>query len=116
MAYFVKKTKRKNDVYLQIYESHHDPVKKYAVHSSVEVLGYKSDLIAQGIKDPFAYAQEKVDDLNRELREARQAKDGLFHVGSPNADDKTRMSDFDSPASFSGLLTPSSRMARLPGR
>ena len=74
MAYFVKKTKRKNDVYLQIYESHHDPVKKYAVHSSVEVLGYKSDLIAQGIKDPFAYAQEKVDDLNRELREARQAK------------------------------------------
>lgn len=74
MAFFLKKTSRKNDVYLQIYESHRDPVKKYAVHSSVEVLGYVKDLISQGINDPYEYAQEKVDDMNRELHESIKAK------------------------------------------
>ena len=74
MAYFLKKTCRKNDVYLQIYESHRDPVKKYAVHSSMEVLGYVKDLISQGINDPYEYAQEKVDDMNRELHESIKAK------------------------------------------
>ena len=74
MGYFLKKTKRKNDVYLQIYESHRDPVKKYAVHSSVEVIGYVKELMAQGIQDPYQYAQEKIDDLTRELREVQKAK------------------------------------------
>ena len=74
MAYFLKKTNRKNDVYLQIYESRHDPVKKYAVHSSVEVIGYVKELIANGITDPYVYAQNKVDNLNREFHKAQQAK------------------------------------------
>ncbi len=74
MAYFLKKTNRKNDVYLQIYESHHDPVKKYAVHTSVEAIGYVKELIAKGIKNPYDYAQDKVDSLNREFHLAQQAK------------------------------------------
>ena len=81
MGYFLKKTKRKNDVYLQIYESHRDPVKKYAVHSSVEVIGYVKELMAQGIKDPYQYAQEKIDDLTRELREVQKAKK-IQRIGS----------------------------------
>ena len=34
MAYFLKKTKTKNDIYLQIYESFYDPERKETAHRS----------------------------------------------------------------------------------
>ena len=49
------------------------------------------------------------------MRDARQAADGLFHVGSPRSIESARMSAFVSPASMSGLLAPSSFTARCPG-
>lgn len=66
MAYFLKKTKRKNDIYLQIYFSYRDPDTKKPKHKSHKALGYVSDLIAQGIPDPIAHFQEEVDSLNFE--------------------------------------------------
>ncbi len=46
---------------------------------------------------------------------ARQAKDGLFHVGRPSCPESSLISDLESPASLSGLMTPSSATALSPG-
>ena len=46
---------------------------------------------------------------------ARQAKEGLFQVGSPSPCEISLICAFVSPASRRGLMTPSSAMARSPG-
>ena len=48
--------------------------------------------------------------------DARQAYEGLFHVGSPRAFDSSLISALYSFASLSGLFTSSSETARSPGR
>lgn len=73
MPYFIKQTKKKNDMYFQIYESHYDKEKGYSVHSSYKVLGYLSELNEKGISDPKEYFQEEVNQLNlKEKEEKRQ--------------------------------------------
>lgn len=64
MKYFLKKTKpsKKGD-YLQIYISEYIP-NKGSRNRSYKSLGYISDLIQQGIKDPVKYANKLVKDLN----------------------------------------------------
>ena len=49
MSYFIKETKRKGDLYYQIYEGHYDKEKGYSVQTSYKVLGYLSDLKAKQI-------------------------------------------------------------------
>lgn len=66
MAYFLKKTKTKNDIYLQIYESFYDPERKGSAHRSYRPVGYVSKLAASGIEDPISYFQQEVDSLNQE--------------------------------------------------
>ena len=64
MAYFLKKTKpSKKGEYLQIYESKYIPGKGCRNHS-YKVLGYVSDLIDKGIKDPIKYAKDIIKKLN----------------------------------------------------
>lgn len=66
MSYFLKKSyTRKKGEYLQIYYSFYEPGKGPR-NLSYKSIGYSCDLIAQGIKDPIAYANDIVKKLNVE--------------------------------------------------
>lgn len=67
MAYFLKKSNLKKGLYLQIYESFYDPIKKNTAHKSFRSLGYLDDLIQSGIDDPISYFSHEVKQLNDEL-------------------------------------------------
>lgn len=64
MNYFLKKTKpSKKGEYLQIYIGEYIPGKGSRNRSHI-ALGYVSDMIADGIADPIAYAEKLVAELN----------------------------------------------------
>ncbi len=73
MAYFLKKTKNKKGIYLQIYESYYDPERKGGAHRSYRPIGYIHELQAGGIDDPIAFYSEEVRNLNRDYKERKQA-------------------------------------------
>lgn len=76
MRYFVKKSKpSKKGLYLQIYKTNYVPGKGNQ-NKSYKVIGYASDLIASGIPDPVAYAQNLVDELNSNLPNRKEMKIG----------------------------------------
>ena len=76
MRYFVKKsTPSKKGLYLQIYKTNYVPGKGNQ-NKSYKVIGYVSDLIASGISDPVAYAQNLVDELNSDLPNKKEMKIG----------------------------------------
>lgn len=76
MRYFVKKSKpSKKGLYLQIYKTNYVPGKGNQ-NKSYKVIGYASDLIASGITDPVAYAQNLVDELNSNLPNRKEMKIG----------------------------------------
>ena len=76
MRYFVKKsTPSKKGLYLQIYKTNYVPGKGNQ-NKSYKVIGYASDLIASGISDPVAYAQNLVDELNSDLPNRKEMKIG----------------------------------------
>lgn len=84
MSYFLKKTKTKYDVYLQIYESYYDPERKGGAHRSYKAVGYVKKLIASGIEDPIAFYQAEVDKLNKSHKEAKaESKVRLISDESP---------------------------------
>ncbi len=64
MAYFLKKTKRKNGLYLQIYESFYNPLKKETSHRNYQNLGNINNLISDDIPDPIAHYKGVVKELN----------------------------------------------------
>ena len=55
MAYFLKRTRNKKGLYLQIYESHWDPECRHTANRSVKALGYVDALREKGIEDPEAH-------------------------------------------------------------
>jgi len=71
MAYFLKKSNTKKGVYLQIYESFYDPIRKQTVHHSFRAIGYVNELIEQGISQPIEHFQKEVDILNKEFKEKK---------------------------------------------
>ena len=76
MRYFVKKSKpSKKGLYLQIYKTNYVPGKGNK-NKSYKAIGYVSDLIASGIPDPVAYAQNLVDELNSDLPNRKEMKIG----------------------------------------
>lgn len=76
MRYFVKKSKpSKKGLYLQIYKTNYVPGKGNQ-NKSYKVIGYASDLIASGIPDPVAYAQNLVGELNSNLPNRKEMKIG----------------------------------------
>ena len=79
MAYFLKKTKNKKGLYLQIYESFYDPNRGHTAHKSYRSLGYEADLIESGIKNPLDYFQLEVDELNRKLN-LKKNKDAVRQI------------------------------------
>lgn len=74
MGYFLKKSKLKKGIYLQIYESYYDPERKGGAHRSYKALGYVDSLIASGIEDPVAFYQSEVDRLNRERQNEKYSE------------------------------------------
>ena len=72
MAYFLKKTKNKKGIYLQIYESYYDPERKGGAHRSYKPIGYVHELQADGIAHPVAFYSEEVRKLNQEYKERKQ--------------------------------------------
>ncbi len=81
MAYFLKKSKLKKGVYLQIYESFYNPEKKGSSHKSFQSLGYVHELMTKGIDDPIAYYKDYVSKLNDErkkkINEEKEKKIGV---------------------------------------
>lgn len=74
MAYFLKKTKNKKGIYLQIYESYYDPERKGGAHRSYKPIGYVHELQANGIEDPIAVFGEEVQKLNQEYKKKKQTE------------------------------------------
>lgn len=74
MAYFLKKTKNKKGIYLQIYESYYDPERKSGAHRSYKPIGYVHELQANGMEDPIAVFGEEVQKLNQEYKKKKQAE------------------------------------------
>ena len=84
MAYFLKKTKNKKGIYLQIYESYYDPERKGGAHRSYKPLGYVHELIDKGIDDPIIFYSEEIKKLNQERLERKQKeKERLISDDSP---------------------------------
>ena len=76
MAYFLKKTKNKKGIYLQIYESYYDPERKGGAHRSYKPIGYVHELQANGIEDPIAVFGEEV--IRNIKRKNRLKKNGRY--------------------------------------
>lgn len=68
MSYFVKKTRNKKGLYIQIYSGDYDPDVGNAVHKCYKSLGYYDALVAAGDPDPIATAQKTADELNRKRK------------------------------------------------
>ncbi len=91
MAYFLKKTKNKKGIYLQIYESYYDPVRKGGAHRSYKPIGYVHELQQNGIDDPITFYDEEVQKLNQEQKKRKQ-------------DEKNRLISNESPEKLLGYF------------
>lgn len=69
MAFFLKKSKLKKGIYLQIYKSFYDPERGHTAHKSYKALGYVDDLIKKGIDNPIAFYKQEVFELNKQRNE-----------------------------------------------
>ena len=73
MIYYLKKTiQGKKGTYLQIYINYYDANTKTKKTKSYKSLGYVSDLIASGIKDPISYYTDEVKNMNEALKEEKE--------------------------------------------
>lgn len=71
MAYFLKKSRNKKGLYLQIYESHWDAERGHTVNKSVRALGYEHELKEAGIADPISHFRAEVDKMNEKRRQKK---------------------------------------------
>ena len=72
MFYFLKKTTpSKKGLYLQIYMNYYDPNTKTKKNKSYKALGYVSDLIESGIKDPISFYTNEVKLMNEKMLEKK---------------------------------------------
>lgn len=74
MGYFLKQTKNKKGIYLQIYESYYDSERKGGAHRSFKPIGYVHELQAAGIEDPVSFYKEEAAKLNLEYRKKKQSE------------------------------------------
>ena len=70
MAYFLRQEKKKNGIYLQMYDSYWDKEIKQSRSKSVEAFGYVHELISDDIPDPIAYFKNYVKEKNTERKAA----------------------------------------------
>ena len=75
MFYYLKKSyPSKKGLYLQIYVNYYDSSTKSKKTKSYKSLGYVSDLINSGIKDPISYYNDVIKSLNDELSKVKDAQ------------------------------------------
>ena len=74
MAYYLRQEKKKNGVYLQMYESYWDKEKKQPRSRSIESFGYAENLISDEIPDPVAFYTNYVNAKNEERAKALNDK------------------------------------------
>lgn len=134
MKYFLKKTKpSKKGEYLQIYISQYIPGKG-SRNRSYKSLGYVSDLMKQGIKDPIAYGQRTVGKLNESIstdvpqigdvstsmfaghfllkaRIDRLSVDDTLNLMASNRKTSFKISDFIRSMIYAQVLNPGSKLS-----
>lgn len=134
MKYFLKKTKpSKKGEYLQIYISQYIPGKG-SRNRSYRSLGYVSDLMKQGIKDPIAYGQRIVGKLNESIstdvpqigdvstsmfaghfllkaRIDRLSVDDTLNLMASNRKTSFKISDFIRSMVYAQVLNPGSKLS-----
>lgn len=66
MAYFLRQDRKRNGIYLQMYETYWDKERKQPRSRNVESFGYVSQLISEDIQDPIAFYKEYVQKKNDE--------------------------------------------------
>jgi transposase len=96
MAYFLKQTKLKNRTYLAIYESFYSHEKKGTAHRCYKSLQSLETHLENGMHDPIAHFQRKVDELNKVKNE----------VGTKRISDR-------SPVSYLGYFPLKSILEKL---
>lgn len=74
MAYFLKKNRKKDKLYLSIVNSYYDSERRQTVHSTYQSFGTGQTLIDQGISDPVAYLENQVKTLNYEARQKKASE------------------------------------------
>ena len=73
MAYYLRKDKKKNGLYLQIYENAWVKELKQPRSKCISSIGYASDLVSDEIPDPVSYYTEVVNQMN--IQRVSQLKD-----------------------------------------
>ena len=71
MAYFLKKTKQQNRIYLAIYESFYSPEVNGTKHRCFKSLGNIETIKANGITDPISFYSDEVKKLNDSTNKER---------------------------------------------
>lgn len=74
MAYFLRQEKKKQRIYLQMYENYWDKQKKQPRTKHIETFGYVDELISDEMPDPIAHFQAYVKERET-LRLASQAEE-----------------------------------------
>ncbi len=74
MAYYLKQTKSKNRIYLQICESYYHKEKKQTAQKTYKNLGALQNFLDEGIKDPISHFKKEVEQLNKSRKEAKAKK------------------------------------------
>lgn len=80
MAYFLKKSKQQNRVYLSIYESFYSPETKGTKHKCFKSLGHVDKLIESGIDDPISFYQKEVERMNAERKESKKEEPSVPQI------------------------------------
>lgn len=70
MAYYLRREKKKNGVYLQMYESYWDREKKQPRSRNIESFGYVEKLASEDMPDPVAFYTDYVNSKNEERAKA----------------------------------------------
>lgn len=76
VAYFLKQSRNKKGLYLQIYESFYDPEKRQTRHRSIRALGYEHELREGGVAEPVAHFKAEVARMNEERAAEKRAERG----------------------------------------
>lgn len=91
MAYFLKKSKQQNRVYLSIYESFYSPETNGTKHKCFKSLGNTDKLIESGIEDPIAYYENVVKEMNESRKAEKQSKKEKDHQKQISDDTPERL-------------------------
>lgn len=77
MSLFLKQSKYKKGLYLQIYDSYRDPSTGQSKNRCVKTLGYVQDLIQEGIADPVSHFKDYAASLNAQAKAAREREKAM---------------------------------------